>query len=648
MIKKKLAAAGGSSFGNREDRKGIALIKKHPGLWFLILLILNVLLSACGPAISENSGSPTQNTESTAPRSAADVDPSASASGAVQTSAETKTPDPSGYRLAGQAIKSLYVAGEYFDPTGLYLLSGEEPGEPITEGLTVPQEPLQAGMTEVTLFYRENAFSCPVTVLAGKGAVSFISRVTGKQEQKALEEFLLRSGSECLPNRDAEAFAVSRMLPNPCPDGHIQNRQQLADYMDYHVFYGLGSATVFFDYPCPDPEEELNDLYFRSRLIAGTAALQLHDAGGGVWQILLRYYRDQLFLPQSEGLTGTYLSPYRKQSSRSSYTSPRVRENGITVFTSDQAVYALMQGYDIAPVPGSPAEEAVIRACEILRDYGDESWNDMERLYHILLYFLDSTDYDHSGDNAAGAVPDPELEPDLFVSRLLSFRAEGPLFYGTSACYGFAKAAALLLSLEGFELTRVVSRESGVSGRSICLKNLLGSYQDVISTHSYLYVRSGGKDLLFDATYSYAGTVPFGSVTADWFRDPCLCLSCPEHREVYTKLETDWYALSEAYRPGSGARLNEVRMDGGAGLLLQNRKELDHFWEKLGMQAEAMTDGYSSASLIVKKDVFAGRSEAKQAAYDFCSRCSSSYYAAVGDHSYGGEDYYVILLGMKR
>ena len=627
--------------------------KNFPGRRLLIILILSLILSGCSVSIPQKSSESPERTSAAASAqdpAASTRDPSADPVPSSPSASESTAPeDQNGFRLGGQPVKTLYVEGEYFDPTGLYIIDGSsQPAALITDGLQAPPETLTAGMTEVSLSWGNCRFSCPVTVLPGDGTASFVSRVSDAQEQKAVSNFVNRSGAEILPNRDGEAFAVQQALPNPCPDGHVTSRQELADYVDYHVFYGITSVTVWLDYEYTDPEEELNDLYWRSRLIAGTAALQLHDPGSGPLQILLRYYRDQLFRAEKEGLKGVVVTPFRKTSSRSGYTSSRIREDGITVFTSDQAVYALMAGFDISPVPGSPAETILLRAQELLCTYGDDSWSDLERLYHILLCLLDHADYDHPGDNAAGEVPDPALEPDLFVARLVSFRAEGPLLYGASACYGFAKAAALLLSLEGYELTRVLTRENGMEGRSICQKAFTG-YDSVIRTHSYLYVRMGGEDLLFDATYSFAGSVSYGSVSADWFRDPCLCLSCAEHREVYTSLEPDWYSQSAQYRPGNGARLKELCLDNGsAGLLLQSKSEWDACLKALGQELSVLHGTYPAATLVVRKDVFGSRSGVREAAYSFCAGYSGNYYAYVDEHSYGGEDYYVILLSMQR
>ena len=551
---------------------------------------------------------------------------------------ETEPADNPNCRLGGQPVKTLYVAGEIFDPTGLYVYDCEDASVPfIAKGLKYSQEPLQAGMTEIALSYAGCEFSCPIEVLPGDGIPAFVSRVPEEQEQQALADFFARSGAQSLPNRDSEPFAVQQPLPNPCPDGHVHNLDELAEYVDYHVFYGIGSVTVWLDYEYSDPEQELNRLYWRSELLGGMAALQLHDPGSGPMQILLRYYRDQLFyIPRAQS-ADQYLSPFRKTSSRSSFSSPRIREDGISVFTTDQAIYALIKGYDIAPAEGSPAKAAIRRAYEILTVYGDENWSDMDRLYHILLYFLDNAGYDDASSSIAGDVPDPELEPDFYSSRLVSFRPDGPLMYGATACYGSSKAAALLLALEGYQVARVVSSENTISGRRI-------TQDKQIRTHSYLYVRINGEDLLYDVTYSYAGTG-----TAHCFRDPCLCLSYNEHRELYRGFQRDWYSARNDYRPSSRDRMNEIRLDDGTtGMLLKSKAEWDAFMGVLGQQILAQQGESASATVIVTKQVFGDRRKARQAALDFCDDYSSHYSVSLEGSSFSGKEYYTLMITLKK
>lgn len=482
------------------------------------------------------------------------------------TPSPTETPAPQ-HALCGNPVKTLYVAGEFFDATGLYVICADGAIALHTE-LELPDEPLTAGMTEITLGFRGVSFTCPVTVVEGTAQDAFVSRVSEAEKERAQTAFVRNAQARDMGNRDAEPFAVLCALENPCPDGHVRSRVELVQYIDYHVFYGIESVIVFFDYAVADAEEEVNALYRESGLIAGTASVQMHDTGAGAFQILLRYYRDAFWCAPQYSVNGAYLTPCRKTSERTSFTSPRVTEDGVTVFTTNQAVYALTQGWSIAPVADSPAQALIERADEILTVYGDDAWTDMEKLYHVYLYFADHCVYDSVGDTEAGDVPDPELEPDLLMAQLVSFRADGPLLYGNGACYGFAKAAALLLTLEGFDVTRVVAIEQGCVGRGVFHEG-----DPFISSHSYLYVHLDGRDLLFDPTFAFAGTSMFGKANVVWYRTPCICLSCEEHRQVYDQFDPDRYAASEAYHPADGSLLGMLTYDGTHGLLVNSKED---------------------------------------------------------------------------
>ncbi|MBR6704071.1 MAG: hypothetical protein IKI82_01440 [Lachnospiraceae bacterium] len=546
---------------------------------YLILLLLALFLSGCARDPGEQSSFPAPTA---VPTEAPTVPPSEETAGSVPETAGTSA-EADLWHLGGRAVKTVYVSGERFDPTGLYAVSASGKRLP-PSALTLPEEPLEAGRTGVTLLLDGQRFSVPVTVVPGK-AGEFVSAVSASEEAAALQKMIRACGAREVPQPAAEDVPLLCLLEDPCPGGTVRSRQELADYVDYHAFYGLSSVTVRFGYPAADPEEELNDLYLRSSLIAGNAALQICPAEDGWFQILLRYYGGPWYCAENAAVSATNLALGRKVSGRTSFSSPRVSEDGITVFTSDQAVYALLRGHKIAPVRGSAAEKAVLRAEEILAEYADDSFTDWEKLYQIFLYFLDRSMYDHSGDNAAGAVPDPAHEPDLLLSRLVSFRAEGPLFYGNAACYGYAKASALLLSLEGFSAVRVLTREEGITGRTVFRRELLGGYSTAIEAHSYLYVHLDDGDYIFDPAFTSAGSVSLGSTEVVWYRDPCAAYTFPEHRAVYTSLADDLYVGSPAYRPGKPQYLPGVGFEGGESLILKSKAELEAAFDALRREA---------------------------------------------------------------
>ena len=82
-------------------------------------------------------------------------------------------------------------------------------------------------------------------------------------------------------------------------------------------------------------------------------------------------------------------------------------------------------------------------------------------------------------------------------------------------CYGYAKAYALLLSMEGLDVKRVVAQEKNDTGRSGFNFNAQTGQYTEYHMHSYNYVKINGFDYLSDVTYSCAGRVTFGSVNVD-------------------------------------------------------------------------------------------------------------------------------------
>jgi hypothetical protein len=619
----------------------------------LSALLLCLLLTGCALPVKESSSASEKPSSSAAAGS--DPAPSSSASSSVspETTAEVPSvsaddPGPvSHYVLCGQPVKTLYLAGESFDPTGLYVRDETDGSIYLSDELILPDEVLTADNKEVRLGFRETAFSCPLTVLPGDGAAGFTSRVSEKEYRDALEDLIIDCEPERLQNRDDEAFLISRALVNPFPDGHVASLKELVEYVEYHVFYGIRSVTVWLDFPYANAEEVLNELYWNSSLLPGTASLQLHDPGSGPLQILFRYYRDELLNATQNRTLGEYLTPCRLRSSRTGFSSPRVKEDGLTVFTSDQTVWALIHGYDIAPAAGSPAEALIRRAYEILTVYGDESWSDAERLYHIFLFFADHVIYDNPGDDAAAYVPDPELESDMLLSQLVSFRADGPLLYGNSACYGFAKASALLLELEGFDTVRVIAPEGECEGRSVFKKTLLGGFEEAISSHSYLYVRLDGRDLLFDPTYSYAGSVPFSETDITWFRDACLSLSYKEHRQIYHGLVNDWYSLSEDYTPADGSLLGSLTYGDGHSLLAKDQSDFSALLLSLDEAINTSSSRYFVTVLQVSTAA-ASRQELLNQVLYFAGSDGRRYFYAVSERSFGEEKYYCFLLAVQK
>ena len=583
------------------------------------------------PGPSESGTEPTQPVTTTAPTQP------------VPTAAPTQpipTEPPVTVTFLGRPVRSLYAAGERFDPTGLYA-EITEGGRTYRCAVTASDAPLTEGQSLATVSAGGAEYAVPITVCGGQAAV-FTSSYSGTALAAALDKLEESSHAKTLAVPDTGSFLPAVLLPDPCPDGIVHTRDELIALVDTCAFYGMESVVARLVYLMPEGlENELDLLYKNSRFLPGISAVKGIDLGGGYVQILLRFYPCDL-AAENKTLPAAVISPFRKSSSRSSFLSPRIREDGVDVFTSDQAVYALLAGHDIHPAPGSPAEAAVKRACEILAAYCDDDWTATEKLYNIYLYFTDNVVYDQAGEGQAGASPDRMLEPYALAAHLVSFYAEGPLFYGNAACFGYAKACALLLALEGFEVTRITAQDLSVTGRSATIPG-----DSSIHTHSYLYVTVDGADYLVDPTYAYAGEIAFQADRVCWFRDFCLTESIYEHQQVYGSYETDWYAASDRYRIPSSGYLGGLTWGDGQSAVLRSQDELDAYLNELTLRLKASPAKYCTMTLMLSQKAFS-YSEATRLAVTFCSKFGTQYARSAETRRFLGEDCYCVLMVISK
>lgn len=124
------------------------------------------------------------------------------------------------------------------------------------------------------------------------------------------------------------------------------------------------------------------------------------------------------------------------------------------VWNTQQLWYALEHEYIPLTKPNSPAERALVRAKEILREIICEGMSDEEKIFAIFSWFGENMSYDHAYNKYLYPA-DREHFPDELAATLNSFHAEGALFDNLSVCCAFAKSYLILLRLEGIEAYRV-------------------------------------------------------------------------------------------------------------------------------------------------------------------------------------------------
>lgn len=513
--------------------------------------------------------------------------------------------------LVNVPVRLTYVAGEKFDPTGILLRATKGAEETLVTACTCPDTALTADTTSVPVTCGGVTVDVPVIVVAGapmewshayyrESTVDYLIKEELYPDQRDIDIGLVYKGE-----------VLNNLLPHTYAAG-VSSFEELLEELDYHLFYGRSSMVIKVNYDYGDLEETLDRLYFGSGFVGGCMSIQGQALADGYVQIIVKYYSDTLMAVDPMAQNPTYLEFAHTDSSRTAdYTFDTIDpENGIAVYNSEQAIWALTHGYSIAPVEGSPVETVLKRAKEILIACCDDSMTPFQKMYNVYYYVQSHVTYDYAGEGWAAFSPDPVNESDMLSSMLVSFRAEGALLYGSAACYGYAKGITLLLALEGFDITRVVSMNEDVVGRSQYeFDSESNQYMQSIGTHSYSYVRLDGSDYLIDGTYAFAGMPEIHGENYTWYRDFCVGYSKERHAQVYTSLQGDRYCESPDYHPADADTELLGSYDGGEhDCLLESKEEVTAYLTALSAKATER-DACYAFSITVTTDCYSDLSD---------------------------------------
>ena len=567
---------------------------------------------------------------------------------ATQAVTVSALPEDQTLSLVNAPVRSLYVAGECFDPTGILLCVTAGENSTLTTVCTYPAAALTAGTDHVTVSYGRSQVEVPVTVVAGTARQFPSSSYTQAQYENKIRELTsskaVQTGIDIGLSYNGQALV--NLLQDPYPAG-VSSFAELLEEMDYHLFYGMDSMVIKVNYAYGDLEETLDQLYFESGFVGACMSIEGYEIEGGYLQIVVKYYGNTLISVDPTDRIPTYLEFSYKESTRpANYQFAKIdAKSGIYVYNSEQALYALTHGHKIYPVPGSAAASIVDLAKNILIECCDDSMSAYQKMYNIYYYITEHTVYD-DGEEWAGTPLDIAHESDMLSARLVSFRAEGPLMYGNAACYGYAKAATLLLGLEGFEVTRVVAKYgSEISGRS----QISTATNTGIAVHSYCYVRVDGYDYLMDPTYAVAGSPGLNGVACVWYRDFCVGMSKEEHSLVYAGCSADAYCLRDDYNPAGFNVWANSRYDGEHDLLLDDATEMYQCLEAIGAKITS-DESFYAFSFAVKAnafwDIYDFRDQATAAAESTFAPCY--WYRFVREYWVGGESYYALFMITRR
>ena len=371
--------------------------------------------------------------------------------------------------------------------------------------------------------------------------------------------------------------AYRNPLPAPSSPDRAETREELIEIANYHAFYRESVFTVTLGSEAKDVNEELNYLYRNSGFLPSLCAV-FGSLENETLTVTLKFYPETYLVVPRSTVPATFLGGENDPPNGTDTLPGLDPVNGISVWDSEQACYALSHGYKIAPIPGSPAEELVGAARQILAEIVDDTMTPFQILYRVYVYLLNRAVYDYDGETWIANTLDREFEPDMLASRMISFRAEGPLIYEVGVCFGFAKASVLLLGLEGLEVRRAVAFDGRIKARSYVYSTADQPDRCWILVHSYDYIRIDGLDYLFDPTFAFNGTyqVPNtsgGSDKISVFRDFAIGMSYEKHREAYPGYAPDPFAASEEYKPGHFDYLHELTYDGTHSLMLSSKEE---------------------------------------------------------------------------
>ena len=380
-----------------------------------------------------------------------------------------------------------------------------------------------------------------------------------------------------MPSR--EGVAYPRRLPAPSDLKHAATRDELLAIVNWRAFYRESGFSVTLNYGASDAEEELNFLWRNSDLLASQCALY-GSLKNSVLTVDLKFY------PESYLAVPRYTTPAKyiaveTSAPKGTETFPGLDpEHGVSVWDSEQACYALANGYKISPIQGSPAESLVETAKTILAGIIDDSMTEWQIAYRVYVWLMDNAVYDQA-EHWAGQVDtaDRVKESEALSARVIGFRAEGPLLYGVGACFGFAKASVLLLGLEGIELRRVVAFSTKLpAGRCCIIAN-----SNSIAIHSYLYLRIGEYDYIYDPTFVGESKMTVSGVEISVYRDFCIGLSFEKHRRIFGSYypKNDFYSGTDEYNPGMYNYLDELTYDGTHDLLFSTTSEAKRYYDYL-------------------------------------------------------------------
>ena len=423
-----------------------------------------------------------------------------------------------------------------------------------------------------------------------------------------IAEFVDDYGELALSNRSQYGSEVVYEKTFDAPNTTVHDYYELAAVLDYYAFYGNDATfevTLADDYDNPGANA-IHIAFFASKLCASVIGLnRVYDASTKTFTVQMLFNSEANTIYSTVNLPISQI-PYSFQSTAAPrgttfedfpYKTKNTKGE-LTVYNSDQLLYALESGYQPVVIPGSPAETLFNRCKQILRDIIVDDMGQYDKIAAIEAYLANNSSYENNGDVIAAYVVEEHDFPDYCASFFSSFYAEGPLLYGQGVCQGYGKAFNILATIEGIEAIKVSGRGQDDDSSTICAnmyvrdeetgKIIGASYWN----HGYSYVKDekDGKYYICDPTYNVngiSGGYPsyFDGDYFNYFKKMCVMITWEDWRQVYSDTFDRFHLDHEI---GTGIINPTLRYQiGGHPLYLAKGQDVNAFFTSLATYVQS-------------------------------------------------------------
>ena len=291
-----------------------------------------------------------------------------------------------------------------------------------------------------------------------------MSQVKTNEELTTLERAQFLSDIHDLCGEQTLTLSVDQM--------NINSYREFADLIDYYIFYQKENSDEFVqdeirvkvNFPYKSAYSLRNTVYWYCSMIRSVADMTFEKEEDYI-VVKLRGYdqaiakTDQPHYSRRGDLTsfdngGTPTSSRDPSFDDFAYLS---RANKVLCWSSQQVVYALMNGYCPVAKEGSKAELIINRGKDILRSIVKDGMDEYEKLFQIYQWLGENVSFDND-IYKYNTSSDMDNYVGENVAKYTSLYAEGALFDGQALCSGYAKAFTMLMNMEGITTKKVTSK----------------------------------------------------------------------------------------------------------------------------------------------------------------------------------------------